>query len=591
MTPLYEQFIQKVLSSLNKMKWNQAILYGLEAFSTEAKRHIINQLNESSAGWKFLLDIPNNNGSALVIGDELGIKGINLSRSLKSVVLLDQNVKRLIFSENAARQFGRTNISSVTGNLDCSLPFHNDIFSNVIITPIISYLSGDIQTFLIYEVCRILKQDGSLFLIAENKFNYLRVKALLKGKKSYYLKASRSAKGYESLLKKCGFTNINRYIINPEYNMARKIIPFSGKKEYRGVRCSNWKFRAKYNRFLAPHFGFRVLRSSENKSFIDNALSHITNNIYLMDCMNLFIEKYFLTPKGNCIIIFSDRDSFNIGFIMKIPITPLAEKHDSSNYKTLRNIHEDNSISQEIKSMIPKPIYLGNHNGQMFFVEGKKLSKSFGAITNNSNVVEHIIEHATTFITKLHKQTVRNTIFTEDKFDNMIGTKLEQLKAFCGPHLKIRLEKTKAYLADGLIGEVIPLVRGHGDYSVANIIVDEPSFTINGIIDWDLSEEKYLPLVDVLNLIESKYNVFQGRELGSTVCDVFLADQLSNHSRYLIAYYLQELGLSQNLVKYFVIVYWLHHVHSQLQYPFIEIDKDWIDMNIIHVLDHLEQAL
>lgn len=588
---MYIKFIDHFLNKIGQMGWREAVLYALDNSSREIKAQVLGQLNEAIVGWKFLLDIPNNHGSALVIGDELGIKGMNLSRSFKSVVILDQNVKRLIFFENAAKQFEITNVLLVKGNLDCSLPFHDHTFSGVFITPIMSHLSKSIQTFLISEVCRIIQQDGSLFLLCENKFSYLRVKSLLKGQENDYSKTFRSAKGYESLLKKWGFANIAGYIVIPEYNAPREIKQFSGKKEIWNTSYSNWKSRVKYNRFLAPHFGFRASKSPDNNSFVENAISYIKNNLDIKDCGNLIVEKYFLSPKGNCIVMLSGKNSLGGGFIIKIPTTRLARKHDDFNYQTLSEMHQNNHISQEVKSLIPKPIYLGRHNGQIFFVEERKFSKSFGSADNYANDVESILERASYLITILHKETALTSIYTETRFTDMIETKFEYLEKFSAPRFNMTFQKIKAYLAEGLIGEVIPLVRGHGDYSVANIIVDEASLTINGIIDWDLSETAYLPLVDIMNLIESKYNVFQGRELGSTVCDIFLADQLTNHSRSLIAYYLRELGLSQNLVKCFVIVYWLHHVHSQLQYPFIELDKDWIDMNIIYVLEHLEQAL
>ncbi len=588
---MYIKFIDHFLNKIGQIGWREAVLYALDNSSREIKAQVLGQLNEAIVGWKFLLDIPNNHGSALVIGDELGIKGMNLSRSFKSVVILEQNVKRLIFFENATKQFEITNVLLVKGNLNCSLPFHDDTFSSIFITPIISYLSKSSQTFLISEVYRVMQQDGSLFLLSENKFSYLRVKCLLKGQENDYSKTFRSAKGYESLLKKWGFANITGYIVIPEYNMPREIKQFSGKKEIWNTSDSNWKSRVKYNRFLAPYFGFRALRSQDNNSFIENAISYIKDNRDIKDCGNPILEKYLLTPKGNCIVILSDKKSLGSGFVIKIPTTLLARKHDDFNYQALNEIHENKHVSQEVKSMIPKPIYLGRHNGQIFFAEERKFSKSFGSIDINANDVEFILERASYLITILHKETAFTSIFTETRFTNMIETKLEYLKKFIAPRFNITFQKIKAYLAEGLIGELIPLVRGHGDYSVVNIIVDGPSFNINGIIDWDLSKKAYLPLLDILNLIESKYNVFQGRELGSTVRDVFLADQLTNHSRSLIACYLRELGLSQYLMKYFVIVYWLHHVYSQLQYPFIEIDKDWIDMNIIHVLEYLGQAL
>jgi len=573
------------------MEWRESILNALDGFSPNEKASIISQLNEANVGWKLFVDIPDKESKALIIGDELGTKGAIFCTSFKSVAILESDPIKMSFFKIRKKQFKLKNLTLITGKVDRSLPFCDEVFSTVIITPYINYLPKSVIKDVLYEVYRVIKEDGTFILWVENRFSYLRLKSLTKRHESFFEKSCYSLNGYLKLLEMAGFKSVNTYIALPEYNFTREIVELSNDRENRRISMTSWRNKLKTNKYLASNLGIVSSKDDYDRSIINNIISEIRKNIDTQDHEDLFAKNHFMTPKGNFILILSYKNSLKNGYIVKIPITFIAEKHDRHNYQALNNIHKNKNISQEIRSMIPKPINDGNYNGQLFFVEERKIGKSHRDIGKEPEVINDILKSGLDFITKLHKETAMEASFTEDRFRNIIGAKLDHIESIWCSDFNLVIKKIYSYLANGLIGQNIPLVRKHGDYSIANIIIKKRSNTINGIIDWDLSEEEYLPLIDLLNLIESSYNVFWDWDLGKTVCKIFLGEQLPAHFRFLIDRYLEEFGLNQNMLRLMVIVYWIDHVNSQLQYPFLQYNKDWININVIEVLKCLEKII
>ena len=62
-----------------------------------------------------------------------------------------------------------------------------------------------------------------------------------------------------------------------------------------------------------------------------------------------------------------------------------------------------------------------------------------------------------------------------------------------------RLIHLLSWAADTLRGRTLPLVYGHGDFGVGNVLVDPRTGHLTGVIDWDTGREWDLPGVDRLN--------------------------------------------------------------------------------------------
>ena len=73
----FSNLIYKLPKTPKENEGYKSLIQALESVSTDKKEFLSNKLNESHVGWKFLLNFPDCESAVLIIGDELGIKGLN----------------------------------------------------------------------------------------------------------------------------------------------------------------------------------------------------------------------------------------------------------------------------------------------------------------------------------------------------------------------------------------------------------------------------------------------------------------------------------------------------------------------------------
>jgi hypothetical protein len=122
-------------------------------------------------------------------------------------------------------------------------------------------------------------------------------------------------------------------------------------------------------------------------------------------------------------------------------------------------------------------------------------------------------------------------------------------------------------------------------------LVDPGNDTVQGIIDWDNAEERQPILIDLINLIESFYNNFEDLELGRTVTDIFLKNNLSNSEKALVRKYMSAFGCPEDLFAPCALLYWLYHFDFQIKYDCLIHNPAWMRENYYHVLDGVQNMV
>lgn len=210
--------------------------------------------SETRADWRFYLPIQKN-WKVLDAGAGLGANTFVLARETDKVYSLEKSLLRAKFLNLRKKAENQDNIEVMAAD-SLDLPFGPETFDLVIANGLFEWLGvtdrfkspQEAQEHFLKQVLRVLKKGGYLYIGIENRFaaSYLlggldhsgfrftswmpRFVAniytkLRTGKK--YQTYTYSKPGYEKILKKAGFKNIEFYLPFPGYNIPKYIVSYN----------------------------------------------------------------------------------------------------------------------------------------------------------------------------------------------------------------------------------------------------------------------------------------------------------------------------------------------------------------------------
>ena len=587
---------------------------------------------EMQAGWKYLTDLSHAD-NALVIGCGTGIVSLNLCRSFRTVFVMDTAVHDLELVQRRTKENGIENLNVIAGGDTEYLPFPTGLFDLICVNGVFeqvpfmvkdlrwdaktsteSWSAADplnIQIHYLREINRTLNTNGTLYLATDNRFNY---RHLIKapddhGKRMLSSRLTRRVgnlfslltggrhsedypRSYPSLrriLKRCDFHQFDFYSLKPDFRLFQEVL-FVDKKNPRHINRESMKDRIKgnlfTNKYVCPSFGIIANKKGKTDSFVQTILGLVTREFG----GTYVVNRYHTMLKGNVVLDLSEKNDQTCGLIVKIAIDDVAEAQNGKNYDMLSILHSDGAIPDKIKALIPKP--RGKHTifGQTVYLEEKMRGVQVSRAGNNGALRDRMLNNALDFIVSLHEATLSRTTWGPADYMECIGNVIERVRRI-GENVQSSFNKIDTMLRNSFIGSDLSLVQKHGDFSVVNILIDPGDFTITGIVDWDNAEQQRPILIDLINLIESSYNVFQDLELGRTVTDIFVKNRLSSSERALVRQYGSILGSTEDLLIPYTLLYWLYHFDSQIKYNYLIHNPTWMKENYYHVLAEMEKLL
>lgn len=222
-----------------------------------------------------------------------------------------------------------------------------------------------------------------------------------------------------------------------------------------------------------------------------------------------------------------------------------------------------------LSSMLPRVLARGMLGAHHYFVLSEFRGMSIdgpcpGTVTATRN--------AAGFLTALHVATVQRdgaaNEFRDETVRDLCGKMRERY-----PELRALTEQIEALLRQGQDRQEFLTVWQHGDFKLENVILDPVSLSVVGAIDWELSQERGLPLLDLLYLIAYNRQVNEGRHLVEVFHSVILPWRFSSEEQRLLNGYVGALGLVMKQPAVWAAFYMLHDLGVRHHYDLTRPDQ------------------
>ncbi len=141
------------------------------------------------------------------------------------------------------------------------------------------------------------------------------------------------------------------------------------------------------------------------------------------------------------------------------------------------------------------------------------------------------------------------------------------------------------YISKNLSLHDCPVVSCHGDFWIANILVDE-QYRITGVVDWEFSEEKTFPLIDVFHLIFHRKTVFKSFQPWKELENVFRG-KMGAVNRKRIVKCLRQLNIDVALFSSLLLLYWVKYLETRV--AMMEGNAGWYEAAFLDIYELLDE--
>jgi len=172
----------------------------------------------------------------------------------------------------------------------------------------------------------------------------------------------------------------------------------------------------------------------------------------------------------------------------KIPPTRLAEA------EWLRRLA---TLPPKVSGVIP--VFLGER--QIGGCGVTAYSEQLGmTVDHNVRYLPHLTTAAAAWLREFHKATAHAVQMNAFEFDRVFAHLFEKARAR-NPQLSSPITALEEQVRGRLMGQELLLSWMHGDFKLENVVFDQRTLTLQGVIDWDRAWDPGPPLVDLLYLL------------------------------------------------------------------------------------------
>jgi hypothetical protein len=277
-----------------------------------------------------------------------------------------------------------------------------------------------------------------------------------------------------------------------------------------------------------------------------------------------------LTSTGMAIVVLAAAGEAP-SVVVKLPMNRAAALRLARETAVLTAISADRRLGRW-RDVIPRPHVAGTYGGQRYRIDSALPGATGTGLLAAPGAGHGVLRSATESIAVLHETTARSVTGDPDLAHHWVDVHVRELLSHIDRdrRLRLALERIGAELEGVIIGGTFSASRIHGDYWPGNLLFASPNGgprAVAGIVDWDASAGRELPLHDLLHLLFYTRRLLAGRELGEVVQEHLVSGEWSAEEHVLLAGHPLWSGDGSLSGHHALLLYWLRHaaMHTRQQ--------------------------
>lgn len=408
---------------------------------------------------------------------------------------------------------------------------------------------------------KALPQGGEVCLVFGNRYSY---QAML-GRNCGFLDPAYSLFGVVDILKKIGFNSQKVYPLLPRGNNMFEIVFQNAHGCSGGTSLKNRLPGWPLMRLFLPAYAVVAGKDGiARDNFIEKLLVIVG------------IKKICKCIMGNpdtLVIIASDK-------IVRLSFDRLSRVRGRVSMMMLKALR-----NTMLAGYVPRHLSGGNFLGQPYSCE-ERLSGS--VIEDSAPRMEILIRKAAELITRFHAQTRKMVTLDERPYRRLFSRDFFRLRPYLNEEYREKLLRMEEMLKKQLSGKEFYAVWRHGDYKIENVLFDEKTREISGVIDWDLSCRNSLPLLDIYYLLLYKDSLFSRKSIGRILRERALMMGFTPFEMSVIRGYAEEVKIADEFWRPLLWMFWVNHIVQRYQQQLLReetADSSWMRTEVYAVLD------
>lgn len=330
------------------------------------------------------------------------------------------------------------------------------------------------------------------------------------------------------------------------------------KNGYRSVK-NPFLLKEKIREFLLNKFTYRIFSSdklclvSKNGAtkitVIDNIISHVSNEtgVKYKDISKCLVIPY------KVLVTVQGQNGENYIFLLLRG----RDKNIRAN-KELEMLKYLNQSYPLLSPYLGESVSKGWYKNVEYIVYRKLPGVFVDAYFNKFNRAERSAFNMLVNIADMSKLCVT---ISQDKYIELTDSWFNTLKECKKNNTEFLtyVDNLKGNIFTTIENEVVNLVLFHGDYKIENLLFNSRDYSIEGVIDWDLSEKISFPGLDLIYLIIYSRRIKENKSFIEVCEDVFQREGFSEHDLSLINEYSQIYKISNKMINALCALFVVHH--------------------------------
>lgn len=259
----------------------------------------------------------------------------------------------------------------------------------------------------------------------------------------------------------------------------------------------------------ALHTQFLLLASDNTRGSIGELTSVVERTLNL-DRGLLQVDRFAMRRRGSLIALMIDAGRSH-PVVVRIAATKEIGVVLGRNAECVDRL-ASSDLPACMKALIPRTLSRFTYGEAFGFVEERLPGILAWKLKIDSSIEERITSHAVAFLCALDAATRRTATLLDADFHVLVGAALQSLRSIFSHERGVlaSLNSIEHRLRSRLIGNLVPIVHGHGDFGHGNLLCAPDSGELLGVIDWDTFIENEIPGVDVCNFLLQRHATVAG---------------------------------------------------------------------------------